>query len=127
MGQTPLDATVERPLPQHKRKQVMARQMAGFVGDLIEIWFKNAKATAIVPIGIVLTELSYTRNPWASVQYLAKRIPLASADTIRRRLEELVDDGLVESIEVDAKKLYRATPEAAEATMAAWAASQSDK
>jgi Fe2+ or Zn2+ uptake regulation protein len=70
-----------------------------------------------VGLGLALCEVYYTRNPWVTAQYLAQRHGHISVDTVRRRLEELTEAGLVEFIEPDSRRLYKATTEAADRTI----------
>lgn len=90
---------------------------------LVDVWMdKSSSAAGHVYIGVILTEAYYSRHPWMSVQAIFKELGIYSTDTIRRRLEEMVDYGVVEFTEIDTKKVYRAVPKAAEATCKAYTA-----
>lgn len=100
------------------QKHKIARSFLQTVTNLVDIWMDKSSSTAAhTYIGVILTEAFYTPNPWVSAQYIMSRMGRYSIDTIRRRLEEMVDHGVAEVTEIDTKKVYRATPEAAEATV----------
>lgn len=104
-------------MPERKDFQLLARTAATTQMALRRIWVNNGAATG-VEIGVMLTEVFYTANPWVTAQYLAGRLGGAySDDTIRRRLEEMVDDGRVEVVEAGGRKLYRARENEAQATV----------
>lgn len=101
-------------------KHKLARNYLTAVGRLVDIWMdKDSSAAGHTYIGTILTEAFYSSNPWVSPQYIFSRMGVYSVDTIRRRLEEMVDYGVVEVAEIDTKKVYRALPGAAETTVAA--------
>lgn len=103
------------------QKQKIARDYLSVILSLVDIWMdKGSSGAGHVYIGTILTEAFYTTNPWVSPQYIFNRLKVYSIDTIRRRLEEMVDYGVVDVVEIDTKKVYRARPGPAEATIRAY-------
>jgi hypothetical protein len=90
----------------------LARNARILVGSIRRLWGGATEAG----IGLVLTEVYYSNNPWVTVSFITSQLTRASDDTVRRRLEELIDAGLAEFIEPDGRKLYKATEKAADGT-----------
>lgn len=105
-------------MPERKRNQLLARSAASTAMRLRRVWTPNGGNANGIEVGLILTEVFYTANPWASANYVAERLGFAySTDTIRRRLEQMVYEERVEVVEVGGRKLYRACPSAAQATI----------
>ncbi|VWX46636.1 hypothetical protein NOVOSPHI9U_10176 [Novosphingobium sp. 9U] len=106
-------------LRERERCHRAAREKLAATQALRRVWVGAAGHACRLEIGIALAEVFYTSNPWTNVQYIADRLCGAySTDTIRRRLEEMVDANCTEVIEVGGRKLYRACLDAAEGTIA---------
>ena len=104
-----------------RRSRQIARAYARVTSRLVDIWMdKTSSAAGHVYIGIILTEAFFSPNPWVSPQFIYSQMGIYSVDTIRRRLEEMVDYGAVEVMEIDTKKVYRAVPTAANASIEAY-------
>jgi hypothetical protein len=103
---------------ERKHNQLLARAAVTVSSALRRVWVPDGGQTASSEIGLVLTEVFYTANPWVTVGYVTERLGgIYSDDTTRRRLEELVDTEKVEVVEAGGRKLYRACPAAAKAVM----------
>lgn len=101
-----------------KRRHLIARTAATATSALRRIWVTRGGLVSAVEVGLILTEVYFSPNPWVSAQYVTDRLHgVYSSDTIRRRLEDMVDQGSVEVIELGGRKLYRSREQAAEATI----------
>jgi len=108
-------------MPERKRNQLIARTAATITIALRRVWAPQGGNASGVEVGVILTEVFYTANPWVTAQYVTDRLAgVYSTDTVRRRLEEMVDAQTVELIETGGRKLYRAGPGAAGATVEAF-------
>lgn len=102
----------------NRRRQLIARTAAQAALALRRIWVTRGGLVSGVEVGLVLTEVHFTPNPWVSAQYVTDRLTgIYSPDTVRRRLEDMVDHGSVEVVEHGGRKLYRSREQAAEATI----------
>lgn len=99
------------------RAERMAHKTAELVASIYAIWMPDmGSAGGTVPIGCILTEAFYSANQWVSASYVQGRFPAVSEDTVRRRLERMVDAGKAEVMEVGGRKAYRANRACAERT-----------
>lgn len=106
-------------MPESKRYQLIARTAATAAQNIRRIWSFREGVASGSEVGLILTEVYFTANPWVTAQYVTDRLAGAySSDTIRRRLEDLVDAGSVEVIENGGRKLYRSAKGSAEETIA---------
>lgn len=102
-----------KAIPGHEPQLQCVRDVFALMHCLYTVWQDDLS----VPIGMILLEVHHTRNPWVTVRYVQGRLISSSVDTVRRRLEVLVDRGLAEFIENDGRRIYRVTDKAAEASM----------
>jgi hypothetical protein len=117
MGATAMRLSADQ-LRERERNHRAARDKLLATQALRRVWVRAGGHACSLEIGMALSEVFYTANPWTNPQYVCERLGHAySADTIRRRLEEMVDTGRAEVIEVGGRKLYRACLDAAERTM----------
>lgn len=101
-----------------ERYKLIARTATKAAQSLRRIWAIRGGLISGGEIGLVLTEVYYSSNPWVTAQFVTERLAGAySYDTIRRRLEDLVDISRAEVVEMGGRKLFRASADAAGATI----------
>lgn len=106
-------------MPDRRKNLLIARETVTAMLALRRLWTATTGHASGAEVGVILTEVYFTSNPWVTAQYVTGRLAGAySDDTIRRRLEELVDRSSVEVVEAGGRKLYRACSGSALATVA---------